>query len=297
MDLNLLPVVRVLLEEQSVSRAAVRLNLSAPATSRALDRARRMFGDPLLVRSGRGVVITPRAQSLLDELRATLDQIATIIDMPNVLQPERIRRTFTIRANEAVIAAAGSRLISIIGNEAPNAEVRFELESADDIGALRRGDVDLAIGSYSDVTGDIEQTELVQEHLVAVVRNNHPIIERRSRPNIKRFAQLEHIVVSRKARRKNELDGLLNQRGLTRRTIAVVPSFGVALSMVAHSDATTFAPSRLASMYLDCGLLVSFVSPIPTPSVTVSQLWHSSNTSDPTHTWLRFCVANAAKTM
>jgi DNA-binding transcriptional LysR family regulator len=217
--------------------------------------------------------------------------------VPNVLDPERIRRTFTIRANEAVVAAAGSRLISIIGNQAPHAEVRFELETAGDIGALRRGDVDLAIGSYGDVTSDVEQAELVHEHLVAVVRKDHPNIKERSRPNIKRFAQLEHIVVSRKGKRRNELDALIDIHGVTRRTIAVVPSFGVALFMAARSDATTFAPSRLVSVFLECGLLIAFFSPIPTPIVTISQLWHTSNTSDPTHTWLRSCVTNAAKTL
>ena len=190
------------LEEENVTRAAARLNLSVPATSRALDRARRLFGDPLLVKSGRGVVMTPRARALLPELTDALDAVAHAIERPGVLQPERIRRLFVIRANEAVIAAAGAGILDLTAQEAPRAEVRFELETADDMAALRHGDVDLAIGSYSDVTGDVESEDLLDETLIAVVRPGHPVIRPGSRPSVTKFASLNHIVVSRKGRRR-----------------------------------------------------------------------------------------------
>ena len=118
-DLNLLPVLLALLEEENVTRAAARLNLSVPAASRALDRARRMFGDPLLVRSGRGVVMTPRGRTLLPELLAVLDTVASVVERPGALPPDRIRRRFSIRANEAVIAAAGAELIAIASRLPP----------------------------------------------------------------------------------------------------------------------------------------------------------------------------------
>jgi DNA-binding transcriptional LysR family regulator len=150
-DLNLLPVVVALVEEQNVTRAAVRLNLSVPATSRALGRARKTFGDPLLVRSGRGVTATPRALALLPELIHALGTVASVVERPATMAPDRIRRTFTIRANEAVIAAAGAQIVAIAAAEAPRSEIRFELETRDDMAALRHDSVDLAIGSYSDI--------------------------------------------------------------------------------------------------------------------------------------------------
>src|SRR5690349_617668 len=48
-DLNLLVVLDALLEERSVTRAALRLGLSQPAASRALARLRALFSDALLV--------------------------------------------------------------------------------------------------------------------------------------------------------------------------------------------------------------------------------------------------------
>ena len=293
-DLNLLPVVLALLEEENVTRAAARLNLSVPATSRALERARRMFGDPLLVRSGRGVAMTPRAHTLLVELTAVMEAIADVTERPGSLLPERIRRTFVVRANEAVIASAGAPLVTLARQEAPHAEIRFELETGDDIAALRRGDVDLAIGSYSDATSDITTEDLLDEHLIAVVRRDHPTIDRSSRPSLKRFAALDHIDVSRKGRRKAAIDELLADSLLQRRVLAVVPSFAVALDIVARTDATAIVPSRLASVLLECGAVIGYRSPIPLPTVTIAQLWHASNSNDQSHQWLRSCVARSA---
>jgi DNA-binding transcriptional LysR family regulator len=296
-DLNLLPVLLALLEEENVTRAARRLNLSVPATSRSLERARRLFDDPLLVRSGRNVVMTPRARALLPELSAALERMAGVLDRPERLAPEHIRRTFVVRCNEAVIAAAGAALVALTSTEAPHAEIRFELETADDMVALRRGDVDLLIGSYSDATGDIESESLLDERIVAVVRAGHPVVRAGSRPGYNRFARLEHIVVSRKGARHKSFDGELQEHGLERTILAVVPSFAVALSMVATSDATTLAPSRLASLLLEHGALISFHPPVALPVVTISQHWHASNSVDQSHRWLRSCVTRAAATV
>lgn len=64
LDLNLLRALHALLEEGNVTRAAARLSLSQPAVSGMLARLRRVFDDPLLVRSGQGMVLTPRAAAL-----------------------------------------------------------------------------------------------------------------------------------------------------------------------------------------------------------------------------------------
>jgi DNA-binding transcriptional LysR family regulator len=309
-DLNLLPVVLTLLEEESVTAAAARLNLSVPATSRALERARRIFGDPLLVRSGRGVVTTPRARELLPELTNALAGLAIVLDRPQSFDSRRLRRTFTIRANETVIAAAGATLITLVARAAPHVEISFELETSDDIAALRNGDADLAIGSYGDANSDIETAPLLNESLVAVVRAGHPIIKAGARPSLQRFAQLDHIVVSRRGLSRKTVEMIQtpptqNRSGrktsadapIKRSVIAVVPSFAVALAIISKSDATTVAPSHLASLFLDHGGLVRFTPPIPLPTVTVSQLWHASKSADPAHRWLRSCVEHAAATV
>ena len=68
-DLNLLPALDALLTEGSVAGAARRLKLSESAMSRTLARLRAAIGDPLLVRAGRAMVPTPRANELRERVR------------------------------------------------------------------------------------------------------------------------------------------------------------------------------------------------------------------------------------
>src|SRR5246127_4540340 len=78
-DLNLLHALHALLEERHVSRAAKRSFLSQPAMSRALDRLRDAFGDPLLVRSGRVYERTPRGERVLREIEPIMRRLQAIV--------------------------------------------------------------------------------------------------------------------------------------------------------------------------------------------------------------------------
>src|SRR5205823_4386506 len=78
LDLNLLVALDALLREANVSRAAMRIGLSQPATSHALQRLRDLVGDPLLVRNGARMELTPRAQALRAPLAQTLDQVRAL---------------------------------------------------------------------------------------------------------------------------------------------------------------------------------------------------------------------------
>jgi DNA-binding transcriptional LysR family regulator len=86
-DLNLLLALDVLLEEQSVTVAASRLNLSVPATSRTLARIRQAFGDPILVRAGRGLVPTPHALAIRDDVHALVTQGRGLFQAGRALDP------------------------------------------------------------------------------------------------------------------------------------------------------------------------------------------------------------------
>jgi DNA-binding transcriptional LysR family regulator len=289
-DLNLLPVLRMILEEGQVTRAAERLNLSVPATSRALDRARRTFDDPLLVRMGRGLTPTPRAMQLLPELVSALTSLENLLDTNDRFDPARLTKTFRIRANEVVSATLAGPLVDVVAGQAPSVGIRFETETSTDMDDLRGGEVSAGIGSYSDLTSDVSTLPLTRETMVAVLRSGHPLGGRRSL-SIKAFADLDHVVVSRHGRSRNEIDAALDVAGHRRRIRVVMPSFTSALAMVAQSDTITVAPQTLVSA-LQSGFR-SFRLPVPMPTVAIDLVWHHRYTSDPAHRWLRSCVTEA----
>src|SRR3954469_7541142 len=109
-DLNLLVTMNAVLAEGSVARAARRLQLSPSAMSRALARLRETTGDPLLVRAGRGLVPTPRALELREQVSRLVEDAASLLRPANPPDLPRLARTFTIRTSEGFVENFGAAL-------------------------------------------------------------------------------------------------------------------------------------------------------------------------------------------
>lgn len=99
MDLNLLVVLDALLIEQSVSKAAKRINSTQSAVSRSLGRLRVWFGDLLLTRTRHGMVPTPTGLGLASEVRGVLEQIQGIV-LREPFDPSSSRRAFRLTMSD-----------------------------------------------------------------------------------------------------------------------------------------------------------------------------------------------------
>ena len=125
-DFNLLVALDVLLAEASVAGAARRLNLSTSAMSRTLSRLREVTGDPILVRAGRQMVLTPWAEATRDRARNAVHEARAVLQpSSDTLKVENLARLFTIRANDGFVVAFGPLLIAAVASVAPNVCIRF----------------------------------------------------------------------------------------------------------------------------------------------------------------------------
>src|SRR3954466_4034617 len=150
LDLNLLTALDALLEEHSVTGAAARLHLSEPAMSRTLSRIRTALRDPVLVRSGRRMVPTPRAVAIRGEVHDLVHRAQAVFAPPGAPDLSTLDRTFTLLASD-LAASVAAPLIARMAAEAPGVRLRFLGESPQtDTAALRSGDVDLDIGVVAD---------------------------------------------------------------------------------------------------------------------------------------------------
>ena len=145
-DLNLLVTLEVLLEEGSVAGAARRLRLSPSAMSRALSRLRETIGDPLMVRSGRGLVPTPRAIELRERVGPLVQEVRAVLRPAEALDPARLARSFTLRTTEGFVESVGPALIARTQREAPGVQLRFLPKADKEPRLLREGVVDLETG-------------------------------------------------------------------------------------------------------------------------------------------------------
>src|SRR6188474_1501305 len=145
-DFNLLLTLDAVLAEGSVARAARRLRLSPSAMSRTLARLREATGDPLLVRAGRGLVPTPRAEELRQQAGRVVGDAESLLRPARLLDLAKLDRIFTLRTNEGFVEEFGPRLVARIQAEAPGVLLRFAPKADKDVASLRDAAIDLEIG-------------------------------------------------------------------------------------------------------------------------------------------------------
>src|ERR1700738_2670481 len=122
LDLNLLVALDALRREASVTRAAMRIGLSQPAASHALQRLRDLIGDPLLVRSGARMELTPRAQALRAPLAQTLDQVRSLF-VPDDFDAIRSERHFRLMMPDLAVELLMPPLMAKLTRAAPNVTI------------------------------------------------------------------------------------------------------------------------------------------------------------------------------
>jgi DNA-binding transcriptional LysR family regulator len=283
-DLNLLITLDVLLAEGSVARAARRLHLSPSAMSRALARLREATGDPLLVRAGRGLVPTPRAIALRQQVSELVHDSVAVLRPVDKLDLAQLARTFTIRTREGFVENFGAQLIKRVRAEAPGVRLRFVPKPDKDSTGLRDGSVDLETGVIGKSTGpEVRAQALFRDRFVGVVRAGHALAEGEMTPSA--YAVGEHIGVSRQGGEKGPVDDALLPLGLERTVVATVAGFAPALALARESELIATVPARHTGLLRDG--MHSFALPFPMPEFTVSMLWHPRLDADPAHRWLR----------
>lgn len=286
-DLNLLLTLEAVLSEGSVARAAQRLHLSPSAMSRALARLREATGDPLLVRAGRGLVPTPRAAELREQVGTLVHAAQAMLRPADALDLATLARCFTLRVREGFLENVGAPLIARAAREAPGVRLCFVQKTDKESTALRDGRVDLDMGVVGRQSGpEVRTRALFRDRFVAVVRPGHPLCEGTLTPL--RYARARHIGVSRRGVAGGPVDDALLSLGLTRELATIVGNFAGALALAAGSDLVATVPERQTGT-LRAGLH-SIALPFAVPELTVSLLWHPRMDADQAHRWLRGVV-------
>ena len=286
-DLNLLFTLNAVLDEGSVVRAAQRLQLSPSAMSRALTRVRETVGDPLLVRAGRGLVPTPRALELRDQVDRLLQEAQAVLRPATAPDLTRVRRTFTVRTSEGFVETFGPALMTRVLKSAPGVQLRFVPRQSREGTGLREGTVDLETGVVDDSTSpELRQMRLFSDRLVGVVRRRHPLS--RGRVTAARYAAAAHVGVSRRTIDRGWVEDALEAQGLERAVATTVSGFATAIALARQSDLVATVPERhTAALRADSH---TFALPFRLPTFLISMIWHPRMHADPVHAWLRSCV-------
>ena len=288
-DLNLIVALHALLEESSVTGAARRVGLSQPAMSHALSRLRTHFSDPLLIRSGRAMIATPRGRMLLEQVRPMVRDLETLMST-RALHPSELSTNIRLVTDDYIGCTLLPGLIARLQREAPGITLDVTQRGPPGRKAMvRRGMVDLAIGHFSGAGMDLHRQVLTEESWVCVLRAGHPALDAPMTPSV--WAGLSHVIVSPSGGRRGEMDRRLAALGLSRTVALALPHFTTALAVVAASDHVLTTASRLVAMFTDTFGLVSLSPPVEMPDFILSMLWHARTEHDPAQRWLRQRIA------
>jgi DNA-binding transcriptional LysR family regulator len=297
-DLNLLLAFESLMIERNVTRAARRSGLSQPAMSNALGRLRRVFDDPLLLRTRDGMKPTPVAHSLMAPVQAALEGLRSALEERPAFDAAASRRTFHLLANDYAEIVVLAPMLSELQANAGGLTLKI-----DRVGNLFQPPApssladlyDLALGFFPEMPSldpSLRSDLLWEERNVCIARAGHASI--RGKLSLRQYATAHHAVVFYKSEGPGVIDTLLQQKGLSRRSMVLVPHFASAAFMVAASDVIATIPERLARQ-LKKGLNLQVLDiPLAIPPFRLMMLWHARGDVDPAHAWLRRLISATA---
>ena len=292
-DLNLLHALYALLEERHVSHAAKRSFLSQPAMSRALDRLRETFGDPLLVRTGRVYERTPRGERVLRELESIMGRLAAMVQGEE-FYPARSQERFRVAMTDHGSTILLPALLERVRKAAPHARLEISAWRTQAYEDVVAGRIDLALSAEA-VPPTLESEVIFNLDFVCLVGSTQPVRKRRF--TLKQYLQLPHALVETLGGQQTMVDRPLAQLGVKRRVALRLPFFLPAIFAIAKTDLVLTVPRKLAKITAPIAGLRVVEPPREIEAFPYFIAWHSRLSTEPAHAWFRDQVRAAARSI
>jgi DNA-binding transcriptional LysR family regulator len=293
-DLNLLLAFDILIAERSVTAAARRMSVGQPAMSNALARLRAMFDDPLLIRTPAGMQPTGRALELVEPISRILAELRQEVFSGRRFSPETDKRSFRIGVSDQAEAAVMQGALQAIAKAAPGVSILVRsVEMRLGAELLATGAIDVALGYFPEVEGELEVSTLYHETFVclfdAAACGAAPPL------SLDTYVTLPHILVSLRGEPFGHFDALLEAIGQTRVVIYTTPHF-LAVPFLLHGfRAVAALPRRLAENCAEAAGLSICPVPLPSSGYDVRMVWHRRTASDPAQIWFREILAGVGQ--
>lgn len=286
-DLNLLKSLNALIETESVTKAAEVVNLSQPAMSHALGRLQHLLKDPVLIRSGRGMVLTPRGEALREPVQRALDQVSKVFE-PQIFNPALAEARFSIMAPDYLGQIIMAPVIGQALTLAPNIEIELENISKKAIADMCAGKISLGFGVVNDgpELENVRAQALFEDQQICLMRKGHPLSQ--GKMSLKDYANARHGLLSITGKGGGRIDDVLKSFGFERKIALRVSHYLTISEVLSPTDLLMTVPQVLANKIMTDQLCQrSLPKELQLPSFTVSQIWHERFEKDPAHQWLR----------
>ena len=287
LNLNALVALDALLAERNVTRAAKRVGITQPAMSQALARLRELFDDALLVRKGRAMVLTPRAEAMLIPLSDALLSVERALQLGMGFDAATSTRIFKIALTDLGVTMVLPSVLKVVAKAAPGVRIQVEPLSGGGLSdKLSSGEVDLVIAVYLGSAGGLRSELLLEEDYLSLVRRGHALA-RRKRLRIADYEAHGHVAYTPVGFVPRPMSiaapGVASAAGIR----VSVPYLLALPDVVRRTDLVATVPRSLLSAPIDFEGIVTVAAPPELPAVEHRQWWHPRFDQDPGHQWLR----------
>lgn len=276
-DLNLLVALDALLNEAHVSRAAMRIGLSQPAMSNALERCRHVFKDALLERGQGSMRLTPKATALREPVKHILADIGALLQ-PQAPDLATLQQTVRVLLPDAPPTLVLLPLLKALAHTAPQLQIVVcpWHGAGAALASLVNGELDVAVSVWPDVPPDIQTEALSTETYCVVMRKDHPAAQAF---NLAQWLAYPHVLVSGHGDTTSPLDAALSLLGHQRRVGLVVPNFVAVPAVLLATDMLSLLPCRCLPLgWADAHAV--FDPPVPVDGFTLHLAWHKRRAQD-----------------
>lgn len=303
-DLNLLVYLDVLLRERNVTRAAESLGISQPAMSNGLRRLRKLFSDPLLVRTSGGMSPTERAENLQPMIREAVASIEKVVQPDRQFDAGSTDRVFRISISDYSESTLLPHMLRRMRSEAPNITLDILTPSDVSFQDLELGNVDLVINRFDVLPQSFHQLPIWRDNFSCIFSHHNPI---RHDFNLETYLEAGHVWVSKTgmgvgvgmepgaSQRLGWVDEALAKLGKERRIRVFTRHYEAAMRLAALRDLIITLPSKAANLLKDNPTVIILPPPFEIPEFELTMAWSPLFQHNPAHQWVRRLIADVAR--
>ncbi|HAS8128092.1 TPA: LysR family transcriptional regulator [Vibrio vulnificus] len=295
-DLNLIPIFVAIFEEQNLSKAAARLDISQPAVSKALARLRDIYDEPLFHRSPSGVEPTSFAVDIYPAMLTAFKNFTSTLSASSEFEAKVSNRIFSIACVSVASYELMPQLLKQIRQHAPNISLEVHpLFTEDYESDLRLQRYDLIIDMAPRGWTTLKVEPIFSERLMVVCCADHPRIA--DACSVAQFLAEEHVVVSRWHARKS----LMSEEDiadLAQRKIVYRASGALEMLPVIHgSEYIGMLPESTINAFAGTYNIKAVSLPFEHDIYDLCAIWHPSRSNESAHQWLRNQLKAAVKVL
>lgn len=292
LDIHLLRCLLALIEEAHVTKAAERMGSTQPAMSATLRKLRDIFGDPLLVRTEKGMLPTPRATELVGSLRTAIAAIDATLHTEAPFDPATAQMTIQVAASESVSFMLLPHVVARVRATAPGVQLVVHIPDLQRVRqSLEEGRTDLLLSFTRTAPEDLRSAPVWAQKLAVIAAHDHPLGEApMDRQAYTRWPHAGHRVGRTGSSIEEVIDQSLAALGLRRSIGAWMPSAVSLPAVVAHTDFLATVPEPVARHFAQTLGLRTYEVPLPLAEVQIGMYWHDRTHRLPAMRWLRQLV-------